>query len=283
MATRSSSRLTKKEAKPVEEEAPIDAKQKSRKSKKRKLSQLETQEEENVELGQEPMEALFKSLISSKKSKTKESEPTPEPTAAPADSKPKKSIRKSKSGSVSSTNEAVASAFTPTESTQGATQALLKLYKRLIDSKIDQEGYSVEPVDDNMYKWHVKLFGFDATTQIAQDLFMYESSRPGRDHVLMELIFPRDYPHSPPFMRVVFPRFFQYTGHITIGGSICIKELTRSGWTPEIDVGQLIIQIRQLLVEGGALIDMDNCHYDYTESEAKESFVRVAQAHGWQP
>lgn len=133
---------------------------------------------------------------------------------------------------------------------------------------------------------------------------MYESSRPGRDHVLMELIFPpfvlnnfprarssakliafafREFPHAPPFMRVVFPRFFQYTGHITIGGSICIKELTRSGWTTEIDIGQLIIQIRQLLVEGGALIDMDNCHYDYTEDEAKESFVRVAQAHGWSP
>lgn len=84
-------------------------------------------------------------------------------------------------------------------------------------------------------------------------------------------------------MRVVYPRFFQYTGHITIGGSICIMELTRSGWTPEIDIGQLIIQIRQLLVEGGALIDMDNCNYDYTEAEAKESFVRVAQAHGWSP
>lgn len=46
---------------------------------------------------------------------------------------------------------------------------------------------------------------------------------------MMEVVFPGTYPSLPPFMRVVYPRFHQYTGHITIGGSVCIKDLTRSG------------------------------------------------------
>jgi hypothetical protein len=40
-------------------------------------------------------------------------------------------------------------------------------------------------------QWHVKLYGFDASTQIAEDLFLYESVRPGRDHVLIEVLFPK--------------------------------------------------------------------------------------------
>jgi ubiquitin-conjugating enzyme E2 Q len=97
----------------------------------------------------------------------------------------------------------------------------------------------------------------------------------------MELIFQADFPHSPPFMRVIYPRFHQYTGHITIGGSICVKELTRSGWNPQVELAPLIIMVRNLLLEGGALIDMDNLS-DYSEWEAKDAFTRVAMAHGWQ-
>lgn len=94
-------------------------------------------------------------------------------------------------------------------------------------------------------QWHVKLFGWDAEAQIKQDLTLYESVT-GRDHVLLEVIFPKvqprsflatrtsyrtmlitssfssfvqEYPNLPPFIRVVYPRFHQYTGHITIGTS----------------------------------------------------------------
>lgn len=57
----------------------------------------------------------------------------------------------------------------------------------------------VELVEDNIYKWHIKLFGFDPTTQIAEDLFLYESVRPGRDHVLVEVIFPKYVVHLQHF------------------------------------------------------------------------------------
>eukprot|EP00029_Vermamoeba_vermiformis_P001426 TRINITY_DN11597_c0_g1_i1.p1 TRINITY_DN11597_c0_g1~~TRINITY_DN11597_c0_g1_i1.p1 ORF type:complete len:290 (+),score=39.84 TRINITY_DN11597_c0_g1_i1:26-895(+) len=177
-----------------------------------------------------------------------------------------------------------ASAYTPKTASKEGTESLFKSLTQIITAKgYKDEGFSVEPVDDNVYKWHVKLFGFDMNTQIGQDIFMYESAKPGRDHVLMEVLFPSTWPHSPPFMRVVYPRFHQYTGHITIGGSICVKELTTSGWNTEIPLTSLFIMVRNLLLEGGALIDMDSADYDYTEDEAFDAFNRVAMQHGWNP
>ena len=84
----------------------------------------------------------------------------------------------------------------------------------------------------------------------------------------MEMKFPKDYPMSPPFARVVKPRFqfltgaynsaiiycvliycnltihvhvcnfpmFCIVGHITVGGSVCMEVLTKSGWTPTNDI-----------------------------------------------
>uniref|UniRef100_A0A6B2LWB7 UBC core domain-containing protein n=1 Tax=Arcella intermedia TaxID=1963864 RepID=A0A6B2LWB7_9EUKA len=83
-------------------------------------------------------------------------------------------------------------------------------------------------------------------------------------------------------MRVVYPRFHQFTGHITIGGSICIKDLTRSGWSSNNQLQPFFVLIRQLLIDGGALIDLSDPYQDYTEGEARAAFARVAQQHGWE-
>ena len=52
----------------------------------------------------------------------------------------------------------------------------------------------------------------------------------------LEMTFPNEYPMKPPFVRVVRPRFKFLTGHITIGGSICMEVLTSSGWSPSNDI-----------------------------------------------
>lgn len=170
----------------------------------------------------------------------------------------------------------------PEAYTKAATERLLKELKELRQPNVTKDGYSVAPVEDNIYKWHVKLFGWDDDAQIKQDLTLYESLTQ-RDHVLLEVIFPKEYPNMPPFIRVVYPRFHQYTGHITIGGSICVKDLTRSGWSAEFQLQPFFVMIRNLLLEGGALVDMDNYATDYSEQEAREAFDRVARAHGWEP
>jgi len=122
-----------------------------------------------------------------------------------------------------------ASAELGKKASKQATERLLTELRTLNSPETQQLGFQVSPLNDNLYQWRVRLFGFDDDAQIRQDLFMYESVT-GRDHVMLEVLFPHDYPSCPPFIRVVYPRFHQYTGHITLGGSICIKSLTKSGW-----------------------------------------------------
>ena len=82
-------------------------------------------------------------------------------------------------------------------------------------------------------------------------------------------------------MRVVRPRFKFHTGHITIGGSICMELLTKSGWRPTNDIESVLIQIRAEMIAGGARLDLKNMQ-PYSLSEARSAFTRVASQHGWQ-
>eukprot|EP01090_Pellita_catalonica_P013058 TRINITY_DN3011_c0_g1_i2.p1 TRINITY_DN3011_c0_g1~~TRINITY_DN3011_c0_g1_i2.p1 ORF type:complete len:251 (-),score=38.23 TRINITY_DN3011_c0_g1_i2:19-771(-) len=177
-----------------------------------------------------------------------------------------------------------------------ATQALIAALKKIKKANLKTDGIDVQTVEDNIYKWHVKLFGFDQGSQIQQDMFMYESVT-GKDHVLVEVAFTGGFPGVPPFMRVVYPRFHQYTGHITVGGSICVKDLTKTGWKEygvtlllnktnplsyrEFVLSTFFIMIRNLLLEGNALVDLGSAGTEYTEIEGKQAFLRVAKQHGW--
>jgi len=167
----------------------------------------------------------------------------------------------------------------PVAPTKEAIEELSKELKKIMGSHTEREGFSVNLMDDNMFKWEVFLFGFDYDAPIKKDLEMYKQAT-GRDSVKLEISFPFNYPAMPPFIRVVWPRFHQYTGHITMGGSLCVKDLTVSGWNAKNELTSFVVMIRNLLVEGGALISMENLT-PYTETEAKQAFQRVAAAHGW--
>lgn len=98
--------------------------------------------------------------------------------------------------------------------------------------------------------------------------------------VHLHISFQPDFPVSPPFVQVIRPRFQQWTGHVTIGGSMCTELLTGSGWKSDISAMGLMLQLQNNLVEGGAKVDQYNV-YDYTKAEALEAFKRVARDHGW--
>jgi len=36
------------------------------------------------------------------------------------------------------------------------------------------KGFTAELVDDNLYEWHIKCFGFDPDSQLASDLKKYK-------------------------------------------------------------------------------------------------------------
>jgi len=159
-----------------------------------------------------------------------------------------------------------------------ATDRLIKDLQNIMNSDCRAFGYEAKPISDNLYDWDVKLFDFEG--ELRADLNNYKRTS-GADYVTLNMKFPKDYPFAPPFIRVVRPRFAFHTGHVTIGGSICMELLTRAGWSPGNDIESIIVQIRSEMMGGGARLDLGNTS-DYSESEARAAFERVARQHGWE-
>jgi ubiquitin-conjugating enzyme E2 Q len=164
-----------------------------------------------------------------------------------------------------------------------ATLRLLRDLKEIKDAKADLLGFEAEPVTDsrsgkqNLYHWEIRLSGFDG--DLASDMKAY-AKETGKEHVTLEMRFSADYPFTPPFVRVVRPRFKFQTGHVTIGGSICMELLTRTGWQSTNSIESVLIQIRAEMTCGGARLD-SSYRGDYSEHEAWDAFYRAAKNHGW--
>lgn len=164
-----------------------------------------------------------------------------------------------------------------------ATLRLLRDLKEIKDAKAELLGFEAEPVVDarsgkqNLYHWEIRLSGFDG--DLAADMKSY-ASETGKEFVTLEMRFSADYPFTPPFVRVVRPRFKFQTGHVTIGGSICMELLTRTGWQSTNSIESVLIQIRAEMTCGGARLD-SGYHGDYSEHEAWDAFYRAAKNHGW--
>jgi len=162
-----------------------------------------------------------------------------------------------------------------TGGTGKGAERIMSEFKHILASNPEKNGYSVEPVDDNMYLWEIKLFDFDPKDPIAQDMKKMKIK-----HIILNVVFPQNYPFSPPYVRVIRPRFQYLTGHVTIGGSVCMEILTNKSWTPANSIEAIIVSLRAELVEGGARLDPNNKR-DYSEAEAKEAFDRMVQKYGW--
>lgn len=165
-----------------------------------------------------------------------------------------------------------------------ATLRLLRDLKEIKDATDNSLlGFEADPVIDsrtgkaNLYHWEIKLSGFDG--DLASDMKAQAKSS-GKDYVSLEMRFSADYPFTPPFVRVVRPRFRAMTGHVTIGGSVCMELLTRSGWQSTNSIESVLIQIRAEMTGGGARLDGSGGG-EYSESEAWSAFYRAAGNHGW--
>lgn len=150
------------------------------------------------------------------------------------------------------------------------------------ESKTDQFGFSAEPDGDNLYKWKIELFNFEKDSLLGKDLEAYAARTGGKPAITMEMKFPSDYPMAPPFVRVVKPRFEFLTGHVTVGGSVCMQVLTNSGWTPTNSVEGVIVQVRaEIASDPKAQLDKARADVPYNEHEAKQAFDRMVLKYGW--
>lgn len=101
----------------------------------------------------------------------------------------------------------------------------------------------VELVNDNLFEWYVKVFAIDPDSELAHD--MREMKIP---YILLHLIFPENFPFTPPFMRVVEPKIEK--GFVMNGGAICMELLTPRGWASAYTVEAVIMQFIASLSKG---------------------------------
>ena len=122
---------------------------------------------------------------------------------------------------------------------------------------------------------------FEKGTKLAKDIRSWAKLSEREECIYMEMKFPKEYPMVPPFVRVLRPKFKFLTGHITIGGSVCMQVLTRSGWQPTNDIESVLVQIRaQICADPNASLNVGDAT-EYSESEAKSAFERMCARYGW--
>ncbi|KAJ3740793.1 hypothetical protein DFH05DRAFT_1528585 [Lentinula detonsa] len=171
----------------------------------------------------------------------------------------------------------------PEMSTPGATMAVQKELKALLKEQRSCNNFKelgwYMPEDfmgDNLFQWIVELHSFDVMLPIAKDLKAKKLNS-----VIFEIRFPPDYPLSPPFFRIITPRFLPFIqgggGHVTGGGSICMDLLTASGWLPSYKHIKLAISNPDPRPARLA----PNWNIPYGVLEALQGYKRAAATHNW--
>jgi len=99
------------------------------------------------------------------------------------------------------------------------------------------------PDESNVLRWRVEM-SVPAGCALRDEVEAHAAAFHVRPTVELEVSFGADFPSSPPFVRVVAPRFAFHTGHVTVGGSICMELLTSSGWRSEYTVEAALLMVR---------------------------------------
>ncbi|KAG5983058.1 hypothetical protein E4U55_000900 [Claviceps digitariae] len=167
---------------------------------------------------------------------------------------------------------------------QALTREIRDLYKTQSQNDAASLGWYFDTAKvSNLFQWIVELHTFDADLPLAKDMM-----RKGHASVVLEIRFGSNFPMSPPFVRVVRPRFLPFQqgggGHVTAGGAICSEMLTGSGWSPAMSMENVFLQIRLALCDTERPARLDTgplVGRDYGIREAVDAYVRAAQTHGW--
>jgi ubiquitin-conjugating enzyme E2 Q len=175
----------------------------------------------------------------------------------------------------------------PAWATTSATKRLMRDFLDLINVQntipAHELGWHIdEDKVDNIYQWIVELHSFDSTLPLAQDM-----KKSNTKSIVLELRFGKDYPMSPPFVRVIRPRFLAFHqgggGHVTGGGAMCMELLTNDGWSAVSSIESVLLQVRMAI----ASLDPKPARLerggqtDYGVGEAVDAYIRACAVHGW--
>lgn len=143
------------------------------------------------------------------------------------------------------------------------------------------EGLQVKLHDHHLLEWRVKMAGFsEDSTDENEVTLARDMNRAGVRFIELRVLFPPTYPHAPPFVRVIAPIFRWRTGHVTLGGAVCMEILTNQGWSSEMTVLGVLQLVRVNLLEGGARLARER-RGQYDADEARTAFYRMLRTHGW--
>lgn len=177
----------------------------------------------------------------------------------------------------------------PFESTRSSTAAVQRELKAMLDEQemapcLRELGWYMPPnlVGDNLFQWIVEMHSFDPKLPIAKDL-----KDKKLNSIVFEIRFPPAFPISPPFFRIITPRFLPFIqgggGHITGGGSICMDLLTSDGWLPSYSISAVLLQIKLAIsnLDPKPARLANNWNQPYSVSDSLVGFKRAAATHGW--
>jgi ubiquitin-conjugating enzyme E2 Q len=178
--------------------------------------------------------------------------------------------------------------YATTTATKALQQHLLQTLKVQERNASDELGWYIDPqLINNPYQWIVELHSFELTLPLGQDL-----QKARIQSIVLEMRFPKDFPMSPPFVRVVRPRLLEFNhgggGHVTQGGALCMELLTNSGWLPSCSIEGVLVSIRIALCstepKPARLLSGQTGQnvMEYSVHDAVNAYVRACHAHGWQ-
>ncbi|KAL2069945.1 hypothetical protein VTL71DRAFT_14625 [Oculimacula yallundae] len=177
----------------------------------------------------------------------------------------------------------------PLYATSSATKTLSRNLKEILTTQgktpMHELGWYINPdLITNVYQWIVELHSFDPTLPLAKDM-----KAAGVTSIVLEIRFGKDYPFSPPFVRVIRPRFLPFAsgggGHVTAGGAMCMELLTNTGWTSVSTIESVLLQVRveMMSLDRPARLESTSKYQqgDYGTAEAIDAYERSCKMHGW--
>ncbi|RMY09654.1 hypothetical protein D0867_01172 [Hortaea werneckii] len=177
----------------------------------------------------------------------------------------------------------------PEYAVSGTTKRLLKelqhLQKVQQSSTLADLGWYID-VDkiENVYQWIVELHSFQCLNPKLP--IVTQMKNKSMKSIVLEIRFNKDFPYTPPYVRVVRPRFLTFAqgggGHIVMGGAMCMELLTNTGWSSVSSMESVLMQVRLAIAlsEPPAKLDV-KAHGDYGTGEAADGYVRACATHGW--
>lgn len=140
---------------------------------------------------------------------------------------------------------------------------------------------------ENVYQWIVEMHSFEGTLPLARDM-----KQAGLTSIVLELRFTNQFPFSPPFVRVIRPRFTPFLagggGHVTAGGALCMELLTNDGWLLSTSIENVLLQVRMAISSTDprpARLQFSGGYagQSYGIGEAIDAYKRACLQHGWTP